>query len=81
LGWHVYWSVDSASQMSTLEELGCPPVIEKMLLMLYTQEEAEVWWARPNRMLGGELPCALVACGRQYEVERILQQIIEGVYI
>lgn len=55
--------------------------LSEMLADLYTPDEAETWWISPNKLLGGRTPRALMLEDREPEILRLVQQIIEGIYL
>lgn len=51
------------------------------LMLLYDAQAAMVWLFSPQRHLGGWVPAALIQQRRTHEVIRLLDQILDGVYL
>lgn len=62
-------------QEQKLRELG------GKLAQLYTPEEMAVWLFSPQPLLEEWAPAALIQQRRTHEVIRLVDQILEGVYI
>jgi len=50
-------------------------------MLLYDAQAAMVWLFSPQRHLGGWVPAALIQQRRTHEVIRLLDQILDGVYL
>jgi len=55
--------------------------IKKRLAEYYTPEETELWLSRQQPLLNGECAIELIRAGRSVEVNRVLDQLDEAVYL
>jgi hypothetical protein len=55
--------------------------MEWLLSDLYTPIEAQEWLTSEHKLLGGRSPTQLIAGGRTREVEQLIEQIREGVFL
>jgi uncharacterized protein (DUF2384 family) len=55
-------------------------MILRRLFEFYTLDEADNWLDQPHQLLGGRTPSSLIVEGRGSEVERLLDQLDNGVY-
>lgn len=55
--------------------------IKRLLLELYTPDEAVEWLCSEHKMLNGERPLRFIMNGREAEVLQLLHQLEDGVYI
>ena len=51
------------------------------LTELYAFEEAEIWLASRQPLLGGQIPAELVQAGKVDEVLHAIDQLADGVYL
>ena len=48
---------------------------------LYSDDEILVWLLSPQPLLGGQVPLAMIAAGREGELVEGLRQIEDGVFV
>jgi hypothetical protein len=55
--------------------------MSELLTDFYTPIEAQQWLVSKQRLLGDETPAHLIAHGRVAEVERLIEQMRDGVFL
>lgn len=56
-------------------------ILQELVGVLYTPEEAERWLSSPHPMLSGQSAADLIKCGKVDDVRRVIAQLRDGAFV